>query len=1080
MAKTGKLILILMLFSVIQLSAQINARLMAYPDVSDTHITFVYAGNVWLVDRNGGTAVKLSSPDGQEALPKFSPDGQEIVYSANYDGNVDLYKISIYGGVPERITYHGSTDRMLDWTPDGEKLLFASSRESGRQRFNQLFTIDKEGGLAEKLPLAYGEFGSFSDDGKMIAFTTRTRLYRTWKRYRGGMAAEVYVYNFDSGKSEKITDNEANNELPMFHGNKIFYLSDNTADKKFNIWVYDLTTKEHKQITEYSDTDVHFPSIGPDAIVYEAGGDLYLMDINTYTSKKVNITVVDDRYSAKTKYVDANDYLSTFTIAPDGNRVLVEARGEVLSLPKEKGSFRNLTLSSGSAERFPAWSPDGKTVAYWSDASGEYELVLQDYESGKAKTVTSTGKDYKYNIFWSPDSKHIVFINQAMEIYLFDVDSGSLKKIDQALWMYHGSLQSFSVRWSADSKWIAYSRGLETQNSAVFIYNIDSGKLTQATSGYYSDNNPVFDPDGKYLYLSTNREFSPLYGDMDNSFVYPNSTKLAFITLQKETESLFAPENNQVKIKEDAKEEDKEDKKENEEEKDEDSKEVKIDFENFEGRLVTLPVEAGNVGRLSAVSGKLIFVRFPNSGSSDEKSAIKYYDFGERKEETIINGTGSYELSADGSKMLVYSGGSLGVIDVKPGQEIKDAVPIKDVKLEINPKEEWNQIFTDAWRLERDMFYDKNLHGVDWKDLKDRYGKILEDASTRYDVDFLIGELIGELNASHAYKGGGDMEEPDRMNVGYLGINWEIEDEAFKIAEIIRGAEWDDEVRSPFDLPGVDVNKGDYILAVNGVKMDVDYEPYKYFQNLAGKTVELTINDKPDFDGAKKVTVETLTSESRLRHLNWIENNRKFVDEKTNGRAGYIYVRSTGVDGQNELVRQFRAQYTKDALVIDERFNSGGQIPDRFIELLNRKPLAFWAVRDGQTWQWPPQANFGPKVMLINGWSGSGGDAFPDYFRKSGLGKLVGERTWGGLIGITGAPSLIDGGSITVPTFRMYDPTGEWFKEGHGVDPDVYVEENPSEIAKGNDAQLSKAVEIILDELKTATSKPKHVPYEKR
>jgi len=1081
MNKILRAVPVLLIVLSIQLSAQINARLMRFPDVSKSSITFVYAGDVWLVDRAGGKAAKLSSPEGQEIMPKFSPDGSEIVYTANYDGNADIYKVKVMGGTPERITFHGMTDRVIDWHPDGDKILFASSRESGRQRFSQLYLVDKNGGMPEKLPLAYGEFASFSDDGSIVAFTKKSRLFRTWKRYRGGMAADIFTYNLKTGASENITDNPANDEMPMYHGNNIYYLSDNGSAKRYNVWVYDTNAKTHTQLTKFTDYDVHFPSIGPDAIVYEAGGDLYLMNLSDNSSKKVNVEIVDDQYLARDKYIDAKDYLENFNISPDGNRVVIESRGEILSLPKENGPIYNLSQSSGSAERFPSWSPDGKTVAYWTDKSGEYELALYNYETGEEETVTSTGKGYKYNLYWSPDSKHLVFINQAMEIYLFTVDGKSLMKIDQAKWLFHGGLSAFNASWSSDSKWIAYSRGLDNNNDAIFLFDVDKKEKHQVTAGFYNDMHPAFDPDGKYLYLVTNREFSPVYSDMDNSFVYPNATKLAAIALTSDVKSPLVPKNDNVEIKkedEDKKDKDK-DEKSDDKKKDED-KSVKINLDNFESRLVALPVDPGNIGGLSAVSGKVLFVRNPNSGANGGKPEIKYYDIEERKEESIISGTGTYAISADGKKLAVMKGGNIAVIDVKSGQDMKEMVPLSEAKIFVHPKEEWKQILTEVWRLERDMFYDPNMHGVDWDKMRDNYAEILKDASSRYDVDFLIGELIGELNASHTYKGGGDTESPDRMNVGYLGVNWEVKDDFYRIKEIIRGAPWDDEARSPFDLPGTEVKEGDYILAVNGEKMDVADEPSKYFQNLGGKTVELTVNDKPGFDGAKKVIVTTLSSESRLRHLQWIEKNRSYVDKETNGRVGYIYVRSTGVDGQNELVRQFRAQFHKEALIIDERFNSGGQIPDRFIELLNRTPLAYWAVRDGKTWQWPPQANFGPKVMLINGWSGSGGDAFPDYFRKAGLGKLIGERTWGGLIGISGAPSLIDGGGVTVPTFRMYDPDGKWFKEGHGVDPDIKVEDDPSEMAKGNDPQLKEAVKVILEELKTSFKKPQQPPYEKR
>ncbi len=1061
--------------------AQIDARLFQYPDVSKDKITFSYAGDIWVVPKSGGTAVKLSSPKGKEVLPKFSPDGKYIAFSGNYNGNSDIYIIPVEGGIPVRVTYHTFNDRMLEWLPGGEEILFASSRESGRQRFSQLFKISKNSGLAEKLPVPYGEFASISEDGQWLAYTPRTRLYRTWKRYRGGMAADIWLFNLNTYESKNITNNEANDEMPMFHGNNIYFLSDRGKNKRYNIWVYNLKSEETKQLTHFKDYDIHFPSIGPDDIVFEAGGDLYLLNLATFDLKKVKINIVADQIKLLPKQKEVSKYIMNASISPDGKRVAVEARGEIFSLPAIEGVVYNLTNSDGSAERYPAWSPNGKYIAYWSDASGEYELMLKNLKSNEpAEKLTSTGGKYKYHLYWSPNSEKLAFIDNAMNIRIFDIKEKEFTEVDKALYKYHGALENFSVSWSSDSRYLAYSRGLKNQQSAIFIFDTKENKVHQVTSGFYRDDNPVFDPEGKYLFIETQREFSPKYSSLDNSFIYPNSTKLAAISLTKEIVSPIAPKNDEVKVEEKSKENAK-DKKSKKEKKKDKNKEVKIDFDDFEYRLTLLPIDAGNYGNLSAVKGKLIYVRYPNTGESDGKSKINYFDLEDREEKTIIEDASNYEVSADGKNLLVMKNGNLYVIKIKAKQKLKDAVPTSEMKMVIDPKKEFKQIFTDAWRLERDFFYDPNMHGVDWDEVYQKYGKLVDYAASRSDLNFLIGEMIAELNASHTYKGGGDVERGERNNVGYLGIDWAVENGKFKIAKIITGADWDAEVRSPLAEPGIDVKEGDFILAVNGVALDVSKEPYAAFEGLAGKTIELTINDKPVFDGSKKIIVKTLKSESRLRHLAWIEQNHKMVEELSNGQIGYIYVRSTGIDGQNELIRQFFPQTDKAGLIIDERFNSGGQIPDRFIELLNRKPLAFWKVRDGRNWQWPPDAHFGPKAMLINGWSGSGGDAFPDYFRKAKLGKLIGMRTWGGLIGITGAPSLIDGGSVTVPTFRMYNPDGTWFKEGHGVDPDIEVIDNPTEMAKGNDPQIQKAVEQLLSEIKEMKDLlPKAPPAEKR
>lgn len=1074
--------------------AQINARLLQQPDVSETLITFVYAGDVWTVPKTGGTAIRLSSPAGLESFPKFSPDGLSIAFSANYHGNTDVYILSIAGGIPNRLTQHSYGDRVIDWHPDGGKVLFASSRESGRQRYSQFYTINKNGGMAEKLPVPYGEFGVFSPDGKQFAYTQKSRTFRTWKRYRGGMAPDITLFNLEDLSSEKIIDSEANDELPMWSGNKIYFLSDRGQEKRANIWSYDMASKSVQQLTNFEDYDVHFPSIGPKDMVFEAGGKLYLLNLADNSHKEVKVEVVTDQISLQPKLVEADKYLSNGWISPDGKRVVIEARGDLFSVPAEHGYVKNLTQTSGVAEHYPAWSPDGKSVAFWSDKSGEYELHLKNFESGKEEQLTNYGAGYRYQLYWSPDSKKLGFVDKAMKIKIYEIDNKRTLEVDQGLSMYQGGLQNFSVSWSSDSKWMAHSRGLKNNNIAVFLYSLATHTRHQVTSGYYSAMNPVFDPEGKYLYMLTNRSFSPNYSDLDNSFIYPNATQIAAISLRKDVASPLAPKNDEVEIekeeeekadKDNGKNKKKDKKKDKDKDSDKDAEEeeipLEIDLDGFESRMVILPEKAGNYNNIQAVKGKVVYQKHPNTGSGENGSAVKYFDFEEREAKTVIGDVTGYQIAANGEKMLVIKGNSLSIIDVKPDQKMDKMLWTSEMKMMVDPMAEWKQIFRDAWRLERDFFYDEGMHGVNWEEMYDRYGKLIDDAATRWDVNYILGELIGELNASHTYKGGGDQENGKNVNIGYLGVDFELKEGAYAIKKILKGAPWDIEAKSPLDMPGVEAQEGDYLLAVNGVPLDANKEPYFAFQGLGGKTVELTLNTQPIIEGSRKVIVETMKSETRLRHLSWIEVNRKKVDDATDGKAGYIYVRSTGRDGQNELVRQFMAQWDKEGLVIDERFNSGGQIPDRFVELLNRKPLAYFAVRDGKDWQWPPVAHFGPKVMLINGWSGSGGDAFPDYFRKAGLGPLIGTRTWGGLIGISGAPQLIDGGGVTVPTFRQYDPDGSWFREGHGVDPDIEVKEDPTSLAKGSDTQLEKAIEVILEAMKTkGYKKPDHPPVEER
>ena len=1078
----------LMLFAVLcfvssALEAQVDARMLQYPDVSQTQIVFSYAGDLWVVPKEGGTALKLSSPRGQELWPHFSPDGSRIAYSADYDGNLEIYMIPTMGGMPTRVTYHGMADRIVDWYPDGSRLLYASSMNSGKQRYDQFYSVSPEGGMPDQLPVPYGEIASLSPDAKKIAYTAMTRVFRTWKRYRGGWAPDITVFDLTTMKSETIAPSPANDEFPMWHGNTIYFLSDRGPEERANIWSYNLDTKAIKQITTFKDYDIHWPAMGPSDIVFEAGGRLYLLSLSDESVHEVNVKVVTDEITLLPHVEQAVKYIENVSIAPDGKRAIFDARGELFSVPAENGPVIDLTRTPGIAERHAAWSPDGKYVAYWSDRSGEYELTMLDLtKPGSEKKLTSYGPGYRYQLYWSPDSKMLAFIDKAMKIQIYDIDKGTTTQVDKELYYYEGALEGFGASWSPDSRWLAYAREQGNRNSAIALYDTKDEKSTQVTSGYYADNSPTFDPDGKYLFFTTNRTFNPVYSDFDNTWIYPNSTNLAAVTLSDETPSPLAPKDDTVVVKKEEKSKEKgKEKGKEEEKKDEKPKETKITLQGFEDRLVILPPAAGNFGGIQAVSGKLVYLRVPNTGSADKKKPLMYYDLDKREEKTIVDDVDGFDVSADGKKVLVAKSGSYAIVDVAENQKMDKKMPTDQMTMTIDPKAEWKQIFTDVWRFQRDFFYDPHMHGVDWDEMRIRYGKLLDNCVTRWDVNYVIGELIGEISSSHTYRGGGDVDNGPETNFGYLGVDWELANGAYRIKDIVADAQWDTEVRSPLMQPGVSVHAGDYVLAVNGQPVDVTKAPWASFAGMADKTVELTVNSKPTMEGARKVLVKTLSDETRLRNLAWIESNRKRVDEESKGTIGYIYVPSTGIDGQTELERQFMAQFDKDGLIVDERFNNGGQIPDRFIELLDRKPLAFWAVRDGKNWQWPPQANFGPKVMLINGWSGSGGDAFPDYFRKAGLGPLIGERTWGGLIGITGAPTLIDGGYVTVPTFRMYNPDGTWFKEGHGVDPDIEVKDDPTQLAKGIDPQLERAIQEVMSLVKEHPPVfPKQPPYQKR
>ncbi len=1085
-------------------AAQIDARMLRYPAVSKSQIAFVYAGDIWLVTKEGGSAFRLSSSPGEEAFPRFSPDGTKIAYSASYDGNVDVFVIPASGGTPRRLTYHPMTDRVVGWTPDGTRVLFVSGRESGRQRYGQFYTVQVDGGLPAKLPVPYGEFGTYSPDGRQFVYMPMTQDFRTWKRYRGGWAPDLWLFDLTTKSAKNITSNAANDAQPMWHGNTVYFISDRGANQRNNIWAYDTKTGGVKQVTGFDDFDITFPSIGPDGIVFQAGGRLYLLDVPSGRQREVPVRVVTDETTLRTRTAKVDSLIQYTTVSPTGKRALFEARGDLLTGPAEFGPVVNVTRSSGVAERYPRWSPDGRTLAFWSDRTGEYELTVVAADGiGAERKLTSLGPGFRYAPHWSPDSNRVAYIDQAMRIRVTEIESGKTTEIDGSPeWMNHGTLAGIRFVWSPDSRWLSYSRPTGSANNSIFLYDTKASKLTRATTGYLNDTQPTFDPEGKYLFYASDREFDPVYGSFDNSWTYPNPTRLVAVPLRRDVQSPLHARNDAETTEPAKKDEprkpepDKDpaakagvDTKPAADPKPAEPKNVDIDLDGFEARAVVLPPAAGNYAGLTALKGKLLYQRQPRAGSGETKRPIVHFDFTEREEKTVLEDAGDFEATADGKKMLVALQGKYAILDIKTPQKFEKPIATADMEAPVDPRAEWKQMFDDVHRFNRDYFYDAGMHGVDWAAMKRRYAKLLDAAVTRWDVDFIIGEFIGELNASHTYYGGGEKEQAPPRNVGMLGIDWELAGQApttdsdqaspsgsglgaYRVKRIIRGGAWDTGVRSPLDEPGVNVKEGDYILAVNGVAIDLKNDPWAAFQGLGNKTVLLTVNSKPTAEGARQVVVRTLASEVELRFRAWIDERRQLVDTATGGKVGYIYVQSTGVEAQNELVKQFMGQWKKDGLIIDERWNSGGQIPDRFIELLNRPILAYWAVRDGESWQWPPVAHRGPQVMLINGWSGSGGDAFPTYFKQAGLGPLIGTRTWGGLIGISGAPQLVDGGNVTVPTFRMYDPKGAWFREGHGVDPDIEVVDDPSELAKGNDPQLARAIREVQDRIAKTPKAP--------
>ena len=1077
------------------LAVEPHAGMLRYPDVSAEEIVFLYANDLWLVERSGGLARPLASPAGEERFPKFSPDGGTIAFMGNYDGNTDLYTIATAGGAPFRVTHHPGTEILTGWAGD-DRLIFYDRGREFYPRTRELFTVSAEGGLPVKMPVPYGAVGAVKSDGRWLAYTPHTRDQRTWKRYRGGMATDIWLFDLEAHTSRKITDWEGTDTLPMWHGDKVYYLSDAGPNHRLNIWVFDTVSGERRQVTEHADYDAKWPSIGPGPdgqgeIVYQLASELRLLDLASGSSHSVEVTIPGDRVRIRERAVDVGDQLRNQGISSTGMRAVVEARGDIWTLPAKNGSPKNLTRTSGAAERNPRWSPDGEWVAYFSDAPGNYELFVSQSDGlGESKQLTSAGSAYLFDPRWSPDSKRLSFWDQSSTLWIFTLADEGLTRVSKA-----PGLGRPRVSWSSDSNWLTWSQASENNRepASVHLYDVGKDEVHRVTAGMFNDTWPTFDREGKYLYVASQREFSePIYEDLGTTWIYAHTDRLYAIPLSAETDSPLAPKSDEEEWDDgddeetpddEADDDDKKKKKKGDEEADEETEEdkpepVKIDLEAFEGRMIPLPAERGNFGFLAVNDeGHLLYGRAPVSELMGE-AQIQVLDLSadEKEEKTVLSGTARFELSADGKKLLAVKDDSMAIVDAKPDQKM-EPVSTAGMTAAIDPRAEWRQIFHEAWRLQRDFFYDPNMHGVDWPAVRAQYEPMLEDCASREDVSYVIREMISELNVGHSYYFGGDVEDAPRVTVGMLGVDWKLENGAYRIARILTGGPWDADARGPLSQPGVDVGVGDYLLAVNGVPVDTAKDPWAAFAGLAGRTVTLSFGSEPTAgDATRQIVVELMGSEADLRYRSWVEHNRRYVEEKSAGRVGYIYVPNTGIQGQNELVRQFFGQVHKDALIIDERWNGGGQIPTRFIELLDRPVANYWSLREGDDFVWPPDAHHGPKCMLINGLAGSGGDYFPFWFRESGLGKLIGTRTWGGLVGIGGTPPLIDGGITTAPNFAFYEKDGTWGIEGHGVEPDVEVIDDPALMVDGADPQLDAAIAHMLEEIETNPYRPPTPP----
>jgi|AntAceMinimDraft_17_1070374.scaffolds.fasta_scaffold00250_3 tricorn protease len=1053
-----------------------QARLLRFPAVYENQIIFSYAGDLYTVDKTGGIARKLTNDIGYEMFARFSPDGKSIAFTGQYDGNTEVYLMPSQGGVPERLTYTATiprddiSDRMgpnnivMTWTNDGENIIYRSRKQSFNSFVGQLFKVSKNGGLSKELPLPTGGFCSFSPDGNKLAYNRVFREFRTWKYYKGGMADDVWIYDFKTKKTTKITDNDNQNIFPMWKNDEIYFLSD--RDRTMNMFVYNTKTKQTKKVTDFTKYDIKFPSLGKDAIVFENGGYIYLFDIKTKKYEKINIQIANDFANGRDQLKDAGKNINSVEISPDGKRIVVGARGDIFTVPVQHGITRNLTQSSGAHDRNAVWSPDGKYIAYISDKNGEYEIYIQKQDGTEPPVqLTKDADTYKYYLKWSPDSKKILWNDKMLRLQYVDIKTKKVTLIAKSkIWEF----QYFN--WAPDSKWLTYVSNEKNDMSKIHLYNIDSKKDYEVTQEWYSSSQPTFSNDGKYLLLTSKRDFNPIYSETEWNTAYRDMSKIYLITLAKSTLSPLAPENDEVKIESDTSKT-KNDKKK----KKQDIKQpvtVKIDIDGIQNRIVALPVKASNYWSIYGLEDKIYYCE---RSFSSKQTLIKVFDL-KKKKETDLGNYDGFDISANKKKMLIKKGKKYSVIDLS-GAKIKldESVDLSNLKIPVNNKKEWKQIYDESWRQMRDFFYDPDMHKVDWKAMHDKYAVLVPYVNNRNDLNYIIGELIGELSIGHSYVSGGDKPTPKKIYTGLLGAKISRHSSGYyKIDKILKGENWNKNLRSPLTEIGVNVNQGDYIIAVNGKSTKNMDNIYESLINTADKQIEITVNSKPNEKDSRKTIIVPVKDQANLYYYKWVQNNIKKVSESTNNQVGYIHIPDMSTKGLNEFVKYFYPQLKKKALIIDDRGNGGGNVSPMLIERLRREitrsNIARNVTEPGNT---PKQMMLGPKVLLINCYSASDGDLFPYSFKKHKIGKVIGTRTWGAVTGIRGSLPFVDGGSLYKPEFGTYSSdTSKWIIEGYGVDPDIIVVNDPAKEYAGEDQQLNKAIEVILEELKNYKGLP--------
>ncbi len=1048
-----------------------EARLLRFPATNGNDIVFSYAGDLYKVSARGGEAKRLTSHVGYEMFPRFSPDGKTIAFTGQYDGNTEVYTIPADGGEPLRVTYTATNQRddvgdrmgpnniVTAWTADGEKIVYRNRISPG---FNgKLYTVAKEGGLSEVIPLPEGGFCSFSPDGKRLAYNRVMREFRTWKYYQGGMADDVWIYDAGKKTVENITNNRAQDIFPMWVGNEIYFISD--RDRTMNLFVYDTKTKTTSKVTDFTEYDIKFPSTNGKLIVFENAGYIYRFDPATKKAEKVSVTLSSDHVYARNEIKDGGRYMRSASLSPDGKRVVVTARGEVFNLPVEKGVTKNIVRTPGAHERSATWSPDGKHIAYISDATGETELYMQPAEGGQAVQLTKNNDTYIRDFEWSPDSKSIVYTDRKNRINLLNVETKQVTEV-----LRDPKKEPYDVTFSPDSKWLAYTRMADNEYDIIYLYRIADKKEIQVTDRWYDSGSPTFSTDGKYLVFSSMRDFNPTYGSKEWNHVYgySNGVYLALLTqdtpspfLTKDDGSKAEPKKVEIKVEEGKK-------KETDEKKKPEGVTVKVDEDGLSERIVKLPLPQGYHGSFYSDGQKVYYSR---------NNSTYVYDLNKQKEETVAEGARMW-VEPGGKKAGFFKNRQVFVKDIPSGRiDLKDPVNFSDMKITIDYAKEWAQIYDEAWRAFRDGFYLENMHGVDWKAMKQKYAVLLPYVKNRQDLTYLIGEMIGELNCGHAYVNTGEMDRHKRIKTGLLGAEISRDKSGFfRLEKILPGESWSPSLRSPLTEPGIKAQVGDFIVAIDGVPTNTVNDLFALLVGKADVPTELSLNSKAQLNGARKVVIRPLEEEHSLYHYQWVKNNIAKVDKASGGKIGYIYIPDMGVEGLNEFAKYFYPQLDKEGLIIDDRANGGGNVSPMILERLAREPYRM-TMRRGSTHNGtvPNAVQVGPKVCLINKYSASDGDLFPWGFRALKLGKLIGTRTWGGIVGITASLPFIDGTDVRVPFFTSYDMNGNWMVENEGVEPDILIDNDPVKEWNGEDEQLNRAIEEVMKELKNRKPLPK-------